>query len=66
MDRFAQQMIDARAKERRPIWEDLDFLLPEGVTEGTLTLRITGDVQISFFRTVEAPEGRKISLGIAN
>ncbi len=66
MDRFAQQMIDARAKERRPVWEDIDFLLPEGVSGGTLTLRITGDVQVSFFRAGEAPEGRKIHLGIAN
>jgi len=66
MDRFADEMIRARAKERRPIWEDLDFLLPEGVVEGTLTLCITGDVQVSFFRAAEAPEGRKIHLGIAN
>ncbi len=66
MDRFAQQMIDARAKERSPIWEDIDFLLPEGVAEGSITLRLTGDVQISFLRAAEPPEGRKISLGIAN
>ena len=31
-----------------------------------LDSRLTGDAQISFFRTVEAPAGRKISLGIAN
>ncbi len=66
MDRFAQEMIDARARERRPIWEDIDFLLPEGVMEGTITLRLTGDVQISFLRTIQPPEGRKINLGIAN
>ena len=66
MDRFAHQMVEARARERQPIWEDIDFLLPEEVAEGSITLRITGDVQISFLRAAEPPEGRKISLGIAN
>ena len=66
MDRFACQMVEARARERQPIWEDIDFLLPEGVTEGTLALRFTGDVQVSFLRAVKPPEGKKIRLGIAN
>ena len=66
MDRFAHQMVEARARERQPIWEDIDFLLPDGVTEGTLTLRLAGDVQVSFLRAVLPPEGKKIRLGIAN
>ena len=66
LDRYAQQMIEARTRERSPIWEDIDFLLPEGVAEGAITLRLSGDVQISFLRTIQPPEGRKISLGIAN
>ncbi|MBR6568984.1 MAG: glycoside hydrolase family 3 C-terminal domain-containing protein [Clostridia bacterium] len=66
LDRYAYQMVEARARERSPIWEDIDFLLPEGVTEGSLALLMTGDVQISFLRTIQPPEGRKISIGIAN
>ena len=66
LDRFASEMIEARARERSPIWEDIDFLLPEGATRGTLTLRLTGDVQVAFLRTVQPPEGRKIRFGIAN
>jgi len=66
MDRFAYRMVEARARERQPIWEDLDFLLPERETDGTLALRLTGDVQVSFLRAVPPPEGKKIRLGIAN
>lgn len=66
MDRFAYRMVEARARERQPIWEDIDFLLPEGLAEGTLALRLTGDVRVSFLRMVTPPEGKKIRLGIAN
>ncbi len=66
MDRFAYKMVEARAKERQPIWEDIDFMLPQGVTEGSLTLRLSGDVQVSFLQAKVPPEGKKIRLGIAN
>lgn len=65
MDRFAQAEIEARARERQPIWEDIDFRLPE--EPGTsLTLCLEGDIRVSFLRTKNAPGERKIRLGIAN
>lgn len=65
MDRFAHVEIEARARERQPIWEDIDFFLPEEA--GTaLTLRLEGDIRVSFLRTKNAPGERKIRLGIAN
>ncbi len=66
LDRFAGEMIAARARERSPIWEDIDFLLPEGAAQGALTFRITGDVQVSFFTATETPAQKKINTGIAN
>ena len=65
MDRFAHVEIEARARERQPIWEDIDFFLPEEA--GTaLTLRLEDDIRVSFLRTKNAPGERKIRLGIAN
>lgn len=65
LDRFAHAEIEARARERQPIWEDIDFLLPEQA--GTaLTIRMEGDVRISFLRAKNGPGERKIRLGIAN
>lgn len=66
MDRFAGREIAARARERRPIWEDLDFELPVDVAEGSLEIRMEGDIFISFLQTKKAPGERKIRLGIAN
>lgn len=65
MDRFAHVEIEARARERQPIWEDIDFFLPENPGQA-LTIRMEGDVRISFLRTKAAPGERKIRLGIAN
>ena len=65
MDRFAHIEIEARARERQPIWEDIDFFLPEN--PGTaLTIRMEGDVRVSFLRAKNAPGERRIRLGIAN
>ncbi len=66
MDRFAGLEIAARARERRPIWEDMDFELPADVTEGDLSIRMEGDIRISFLQTKKAPGERRIRLGIAN
>lgn len=66
LDRFAGEEIAARARERRPIWEDIDFPLPDDAREGTLTLLWEGDMKISFFTTKKATGERKIRLGIAN
>ncbi len=66
MSRFAEKEIAARARERRPIWEDIDFELPLDVPEGEIVLRMDGDIRISFLQCKKAPGERKIRLGIAN
>lgn len=66
MDRYAHVEIAARARERQTIWEDIDFLLPEDVPQGAVTIRMEGDIRVSFLRTKNAPGERKIRLGIAN
>lgn len=65
LDRFAHEEIEARARERQPIWEDIDFLLPQDA--GTvLTIRMEGDIRISFLRTKQSSGDRRVRLGIAN
>lgn len=66
MDRFAAKEIAARARERQPVWEDLDFPLPADAREGTLTILLEGDMKLSFLTAKKAPGERKIRLGIAN
>ena len=66
MDRNAHVEIAARARERQPIWEDIDFTLPEEAAEGTVEIRMEGDVRLSFLRAKRGPGERKIRLGIAN
>ena len=66
MDRFAYVEIAARARERQPIWEDIDFALPEDAMEGSVEIRMEGDVRLSFLRTKRGPGERRIRLGIAN
>ncbi|MBP3638074.1 MAG: glycoside hydrolase family 3 C-terminal domain-containing protein [Clostridia bacterium] len=66
MDRYAYRDIEARARERQPIWEDIDFLLPEDAVQGSITLLLSGDVQVSFMQARTTPGERKIRLGIAN
>ena len=66
MDRNAHVEIAARARERQPIWEDIDFTLPEEAAEGTVEIRMEGDVRLSFLRAKRGPGDRKIRLGIAN
>ena len=66
MDRYAHREIVARARERQPIWEDIDFPLPDDVREGTLEIRMTGDIRLSFLRVKAGPGERKIRTGVAN
>ena len=66
MDRYAHREIVARARERQPIWEDIDFPLPDDVREGTLEIRMTGDIRLSFLRAKAGPGERKIRTGVAN
>ena len=66
MDRYAYREIEARARERQPIWEDIDFLLPEDCGNATLQILLTGDVRISFLHTRASAGERKIRIGIAN
>ena len=66
MDRNAHVEIAARARERQPIWEDIDFQLPEEAVQGAVTVRMEGDVRVSFLRAKVTAGERKIRLGIAN
>ena len=66
MNRFAAEETAARNRERHPIWEDIEFPLPQDAREGTLTLQLEGDILCSFITTKKAPGERKIRLGIAN
>lgn len=66
MDRYAYLDIEARARERRPVWEDIDFPCPETEAAGTLVIRMDGEIRLSFFKTKPATGARKIRTGIAN
>ena len=72
MDRHAWRDAAARAKGdrrsfcREPIWEDVEFPLPEGGCTGALEIRMTGDISLSFLYTRVSSGERKIRPGIAN
>ena len=66
LDRYAPVEVAARARERRVIWEDVDFPLPQGVTEGELVIRMEGDLRVSFLRARAGSGEGKIRLGVAN
>lgn len=66
MSRHAAAETAARNKERRPIWDDIDFELPVDVPQGDVQICMEGDIRLSFVQTKKARGERKISLGIAN